>query len=140
LIELGMVHRMLKRGLLVAPVVILALWVLVDGHTALSAAVGIGMALANLWLAGRVIGGVADNKPQLLLAGAMVAFTLGLAILTGIALALESFDIVTFKITGIALVITHLGLVLWEAARAYPTSTVSAGTNTLKADALKARS
>jgi hypothetical protein len=129
-----MVHRMLRRGSLVAPVVVAALWIWQGTDFALSVAVGIGMALANLWLAGRVIGGVADNKPQLLLAGAMAAFTLGLAFLTGIALALQAADIVTFKITGVALIVTHLGLVLWEAARAYPTNNaLSPSTSALKA-------
>ena len=115
-----MVHRMLRRGALVAPFVVAILWIWQGADAGLSVAVGIAMALANLWLSGRVIGGVAENRPQLLIAGAMAAFTLGLAFLTGIALLLEANDVVTFKITGISLVVTHLGLVLWEAARAYP--------------------
>jgi hypothetical protein len=129
-----MVHRMLKRGVFVAPFVVAALWIWKGTDTGLSVAVGIAMALANLWLAGRVIGGVAENRPQLLIAGAMAAFTLGLAFLTGVALLLEASDVVTFKITGISLVVTHLGLVLWEAARAYPAKTnVSPSTSALKA-------
>lgn len=134
MVELQMVHRMLKRGLFLAPVVVAVLWIWKGSDMGLSVAVGIGMALVNLWLAGRVIGGVADNRPQLLLAGAMVAFTLGLALLTGIALALQAADVVTFKITGVALIVTHLGLVLWEAARAYPAAdNVSSAANALKA-------
>ena len=133
MIELQMVHRMVKRGALIGPLVVAVLWIWKGSDMGISVAVGIAMALLNLWLAGRVIGGVAENKPQLLLAGAMVAFTLGLAVLTGIALALEASGVVTFKITGVALVVTHLGLVLWEAARAYPTTTnVSPSTSALK--------
>ena len=116
-----------------APFVVAILWIWQGADAGLSVAVGIAMALANLWLAGRVIGGVAENRPQLLIAGAMAAFTLGLAFLTGIALLLEANDVVTFKITGIALVVTHLGLVLWEAARAYPAkSNVSPSNAALK--------
>jgi hypothetical protein len=129
-----MVHRMLKRGALVAPFVIAVLWIWKGSDMGISVAVGIAMALANLWLAGRVIGGVAENRPQLLLAGAMVAFTLGLVFLTAVGLLLQATGIVTFKITGVALIVSHLGLVLWEAARAYPATGVSStGTNALKA-------
>ena len=129
-----MVHRMLKRGIVVAPLVIAALWIWQGSDFGLSVAVGVGMALANLWLAGRVIGGVAENRPQLLLAGAMVAFTLGLALLTAVALLLQAADLVTFKITGVALIVSHLGLVLWEAARAYPAkNALSPSTSALKA-------
>ncbi|MCA1707075.1 MAG: hypothetical protein LC808_28945 [Actinobacteria bacterium] len=122
------------RGALLGPLAVAVLWIWKGTDFGVSAAVGIGMALINLGLAGRVIGGVAENRPQLLLAGAMIAFTLGLALLTGIGLALQATGFVTFKITGVALVVTHLGLVLWEAAGAYPATTNrSPATNALKA-------
>ena len=51
-----MVVRMAKRALVLAPFVIVALW-LVDGPTwALSGAVGIAMTVGNLWAAARIIG------------------------------------------------------------------------------------
>ena len=58
--------------------------------------------------------------------GLFVAFTLGLAVLTAIAFALQKLDIVNFTVTGITLVCSHLVLVLWEAARAYPAKQVTA--------------
>jgi hypothetical protein len=127
---------MVVRGALLGPIAVAVLWIWKGSDFGISVAVGIAMALFNLWLSGRVIGGVAENRPQLLLAGAMVAFTLGLAVLTGIALALEATGLVTFKITGVTLIVTHLGLVLWEAAGAYPASSNRSPATT----ALKARS
>jgi hypothetical protein len=126
MIELGMVRRMARRALFVSPVVIfaVALFALARGEDALvwglSAAVGLTLTLGNLWLSARIIGGVAENNPSLLLFAAMVSFTLGLALLTGIAFLLKATDIVFFPVTGFTLIGAHLVLVLWEAARAYP--------------------
>jgi hypothetical protein len=55
----------------------------------------------------------------LLFPAAMVALTLGLAVLTGLAFALRALDLVYFPVTGLTLVGSHLLLVLWEGAGAY---------------------
>lgn len=114
-----MVRRMFFRSLFVAPVLIGGLWIYGGGLWAFSGTAGIAMTLLNLFIAGRIIGGVAENAPRLLLPAAMVALTLGLAVLTGIAFALKATDLVYFPVTGITLVGTHLLLVLWEGAGAY---------------------
>ena len=115
-----MVSRMIRTGALAAPAVLIALWAFGGGRAALSGAVGLCLALLNLWLAARVIGGVADTSPQLLLFAALVAFGLGLGALTAIAFALQAIGAVSFRVAGLTLVGTHLGLVLWEAGRAFP--------------------
>lgn len=114
-----MMWRMTRRALLLALPVVLIASILGGLDYALSAGIGIGMTLVNLWLAARIIGGVADHNPQLLMAAALGAFALGLLILTGIALALRNTQVVFFPVTGLVLVGSHLLLVLWEAAGAY---------------------
>lgn len=114
-----MVRRMIGRGIRIAPLVVAALWIAGDARWGLSAAVGLALALANLWFQARIIGGVAENNPQLLLPAAMTAFVLGLAVLTGAAFALKAADVVFFPVTGLTLIGAHLVLVLWEAAGAY---------------------
>lgn len=120
-----MVRRMVTRGTLAAPVVIGALWAFGGPGWALSGGIGLAMTIGNLWLSARIIGGIAEKNPKLLLAAAMMAFTLGLAVLTAIAFALQSLDVVTFEVTGITLIASHLVLVLWEGARAYPAKSVT---------------
>lgn len=114
-----MVRRMIIRGVYVAPVLIAALWLLNGNRYAVSGAIGLAMTLANLLLAARVIGGVAENDPRLLLPAAMVAFLVGLGALTALAFALKASGIVYFPVTGFTLIGSHLLLVLWEAAGAY---------------------
>ena len=119
MIELQMVKRMVLRGLILTPILVLTLWLWDGSDYALSGAAGMAMTLVNLFVAGRIIGGVAETNPKLLLPAAMVAFTLGLAILTAVAFVLKTNDLVNFPVTGITLVVAHLVLVLWEAAGAY---------------------
>src|SRR5688572_407708 len=111
-----MVHRMLKRGALLAPVLIAALWITMDAEAALSGAIGLALTLLNLWVAGRVIGGVAENAPHLLMPAALAAFMFGLIALSVTAVVLKRIEGVDFPVTGITLVVSHLVLVTWEAA------------------------
>lgn len=118
-----MVERMAKRGLLVAPFVAGALWL---GHSpkwGVSALAGIAMTVANLYLSARVIGGVAENSPHLLVPAAIASLMLGLVLLTGVALVLRASDAVYFPVTGLVLIGSHLGLVLWEASGSYKVGT-----------------
>lgn len=119
MIELRMVRRMARRALLLAPVVAAALWIFGSPLWALSGLVGVGMTIVNLWFSAQVIGRVAENNPQLLLAAGLVAFMLGLLLLVGIALALRAADLVYFPVTGLVLIASHFAVVLWEAAGAY---------------------
>jgi hypothetical protein len=118
-IELEMVRRMAQRGLLISPVVIAVLAAFGGVRYGVSAAAGLAMTLLNLWLSGRIIGGVAEKNPELLLPAGLATFTLGLLLLTGIALGLRAADLVYFPVTGLVLVGSHLLLVLWEATGAY---------------------
>ena len=119
MIELQMVRRMTLRALAIAPVIIGGLWVWGGSEYGLSAAIGIAMTILNLWLSGRIIGGVADSKPHLLMPAALATFMLGLLVLTAIALALRGVAALYFPVTGFVLIGSHLLVVLWEAAGAH---------------------
>ena len=119
MIESQMVHRMILRGLFISPLVIAALAAFGGIRYGVSGGAGLAMTLLNLWLSGRIIGGVAEKNPQLLLPAGLATFTLGLLLLTGIALGLRAADLVYFPVTGLVLVGSHLLLVLWEAAGSY---------------------
>ncbi len=114
-----MVGRMARRAVVLTPVLVGVLW-LFDGPTwGLSGLAGVAMTLGNLWLSAKILGGVAERTPRLLLPAGLAAFMLGLFLLTLVALALRELDLVYFPVTGFTLIGCHLGLVLWEAAGAY---------------------
>jgi hypothetical protein len=131
MIERTMVRGMTIKAVAAAPLLLACLWLLGGPRYAWSGAVGLAMTLANLWLAARIIGGVAESNPSLLLVAGLAAFGLGLALLTGIAFLLETRNVVFFPVTGFVLVGGHLILVLWEASGAY--ARAGAGTPGLKA-------
>jgi hypothetical protein len=119
LIEFQMVRRMATKALWLAPIVIGVAWIAGGSSYGISAAAGLAMTVGNLLFAGRIIGGVAEKTPQLLLPVGLAAFALGLLLLTGVMFALQATDIVYIPVTGFVLVGSHLLLVLWEAAGAY---------------------
>lgn len=114
-----MVRRMMVRGLLVAPFLIGVLGLAGGSEYAISAGAGLAMTLGNLHLSARIIGGVAERTPQLLVAAAMIALALGLGLLTAVAVGLRALGLVYFPVTGFVLIASHLILVLWEAPGAY---------------------
>jgi hypothetical protein len=118
-IELAMVKRMTVRGLLLAPALAVGLFVGGGADYLVSGLVGLAMMLGNIWLAARLIGGVAEKSPQLLLPVALGAFALGLILLTLISVILDRAGVIYFPVAGFVLIGSHLVLVLWEAAGAY---------------------
>jgi len=114
-----MVRRMATRALWIAPIVIGATSIFGGSRYGISAAAGLAMTVGNLLFAGRIIGGVAERTPQLLLPVGLAAFALGLLLLTAVMFALQAIDIVYIPVTGFVLIGSHLLLVLWEAAGTY---------------------
>ena len=119
MIELAMVRRMIRRGLYLTPVVIASLAAFGGMKWGLSAAIGMALGLFNLWLAGRLIGGMAENRPELVSVAAFIAFILGLALLTVAAVVIKKIESLYFPVTGLVLIGAHLTLVTWEAADAF---------------------
>lgn len=119
MIEAQMVRRMAIRALFIGPVVVGALGAWGGWLWAFSAVVGLVMTIGNLWLSARIIGGVAENSPHLLLPVGLATFTLGLLLLTGVTIGLKAIDAIYFPVTGFVLIGSHFLLVLVEAAGAH---------------------
>lgn len=119
MIELEMVKRMIRRGLYLALPIVAFLAIVGQLEWALSGAIGIALTLINLWLSGRIIGGMAENRPEMLMPAGMAAFGIGLIMLTVAAVLLKQVDSLEFAVTGVTLVGVHLTLVMWEAADAF---------------------
>jgi hypothetical protein len=116
MIELAIVRHMLLRGALLAPILVVVLLIVEGAEAALSGAIGLGLTLLLLWLSGRIMGGLAENRPDLLMVGAMAAMVVSLAA-AGVALVvLERVDFVDFRVAALTLVASYLVLIIWEAA------------------------
>lgn len=111
-----MMRRMLRRALLPSAIAVVVVAVAAGRGPAIAVSVGVALALGNLYLAGRVIGGISENAPHLLPLGAMGAFVVGMALLFVAGFLLRSIEGFHGTYAGIALVGMHLLVVTWEAA------------------------
>lgn len=111
-----MVQRMVRRGALLTPLVILAALLLGDEMTALAAGIGMALALLNLFIAGRVLGGIAENAPHLLIPAAMATLFVGLVLVVISGVVINRTENLSFAVTGLVMIGAHMTLVIWEAA------------------------
>ena len=115
-VELEMMGNMVRRGLWLAPGVALVAAVFGGLEGFLAAVVGLALTIVNLWFGGRVLGGLAENRPDLLLAGVVLVLLIAFAATIGALVALKQVDFIAFPLTAIIFAGSHLILVTWEAA------------------------
>ena len=115
-VEFEMMGHMVRRGLWLTPVVALICGVIGGLDAFLAAVLGLALTIANLWFGGRVLGGLAENRPDLLLAGVVLVLLIAFAATIGALVALKQVDFIAFPLTAIIFAGSHLILVTWEAA------------------------
>jgi hypothetical protein len=116
---------MAKRAAFVAPILVGVAWAIWGSHGGISAAVGLGLAVANLLLAAALLSWAARVSLTALAAAALGGYILRLALLTGVVFAIHGQSWVSWVPLALTLLITHLGLLAWEtryvsATLAYP--------------------
>ena len=116
---------MLRRGIPVAPVLVVlsALVWGVDG--ALSAGFGIGLVLVNLLLSAASMSFAGKYGPTTVMATALGGFAVRMLLIVIALAAVRHRDWVEAIPLGLTIVLTHLGLLIWEtryisASLAYP--------------------
>ena len=105
---------LLKRGAMIAPAA-LVVGALVDGrHGVLTVAFALAIVLANLALSAALLAWAAPQSPTVLMATALGGF-LGRMVVVGVAVwAVHDAPWVHMGLLGVAVLVTHLGLLAWE--------------------------
>lgn len=103
-----------KRGLLVAPVLILAAGLGWGVAGAWSAAFAVGLVLVNFLLAAALLGWAARISLAMLMGTALGGYILRLGLITAAVFAVRHQSWVELVPLGLTLIVTHLGLLLWE--------------------------
>src|SRR5215218_2609133 len=124
-VEAQVAADMARRMLPVLPVLVLVdglIWGL-DG--AASGAMAVALVLGNLALSAALLGRAARISLALLMAAALGGFALRLFLLAAIVWAVKDQPWVDITALGLTLIVTHLGLLIWEtrhvsASLAYP--------------------
>jgi len=104
-----------RRGLLVAPVLVGAAAVAWGGRGAVSASFGVGLAFANLLISGALLSWAARISPGALGAAALGGYIVRLGLLTAVLFAVDGRSWVAMVPLVLTLAVTHLGLLVLEA-------------------------
>ena len=120
-----MVADMARRALPAFPVLILVAGLVWGVDGALSAAFAVGLAVMNLGLSAVLLGRAARISLPMLMAAALGGFLLRLVLLTAVVWAVADRPWVELVPLGLTLIVTHLGMLIWEvrhvsASLAYP--------------------
>lgn len=116
---------LVKRGLIVAPLLI-GVGALFGGASgAASVAYGLAIVLFNFWLSAATITYTARISLALMMGGVMFGFLIRLAVIFVAVFLVKDAAWINLVALGVTIIITHLGLLFWElrhvsATLAYP--------------------
>jgi hypothetical protein len=124
-VERELAVDMLRRGLWIAPAIVLAATAMWGGDGAASAAVAIGVVLVNLVLSAIALSWAARISLNAIMVAALAGFAVRMAIVTGVVVLIKDHGWVDLVALGVTILVTHLGLLIWElryvsASLAYP--------------------
>jgi hypothetical protein len=113
-VERELAFDMLRRGAWLAPVVLIAATAIWGVDGASSAAVAIALVLVNLLLAAVSLSWAARRSLTLLMAVALGGFAVRMGLVVVVMLLVRNQSWVDLVALGVAVLVTHLGLLFWE--------------------------
>jgi hypothetical protein len=112
--ELEIARDLVRRGLVVAPVVLIVGGIVWGIDGILSAAYGLGIVLINFTLAAILLTWSAKISPTMLMAATFVGFFVRMSLVIVAVLLVQHASWVALPALLITILVTHLGLLLWE--------------------------
>jgi hypothetical protein len=113
-VERQVAADMIKRALPVAPVLLVVAGLIWGLDGVWSAAFGIGLVLLNFALAAAIMAWAARISLVVLMASVMFGYIARLALITVVVLLVHDQSWVAIVPLGLTIIVTHLGLLLWE--------------------------
>lgn len=113
-VERQVAGDLIRRALLVLPVLVAAAAIGWGRAGATSAAVAVGLVILNFGIAAVSMGWAARISINALMATVLFGFLVRMALITVAVLALKNRTWIAPTPLGITIVLTHLGLLIWE--------------------------
>jgi hypothetical protein len=113
-VELQVSSDMVKRGLVVAPLLMLVAFLIWGSDGAWSSAYAIGLVLVNFLLSALLIGWAAKISLVVLMAATMFGYLFRLALIFVAVFVVKDAAWISLPAVGAAIIVTHLGLLVWE--------------------------
>jgi hypothetical protein len=112
--EVHISRDMIKRGLLVAPLLIAICAVIWGGDGAWSSAFGIAIVLANFALAAAIISSAGRISLGLVMGATMFGYLIRLGLIFLAVYLVKDAGWISLPALGATIIVTHLGLLFWE--------------------------
>lgn len=112
--EVSVSRDMIKRGLFVAPLLMLIAGVVWGLSGMWSAGVGILLVLANFGLAALLISWAAPISLALMMGVSLFGYLIRLGLLAVAIFLLRDVSWINLPALGVTIIVTHLGLLFWE--------------------------
>ena len=113
-VEVTVSADMVKRGVIVAPILIGVCALIWGADGAWSAAYAIGLVLVNLILSAALISGSARISLGLLMAATLFGYLIRLGLITLAVFLVKDAAWISRPALGATIIVTHLGLLVWE--------------------------
>lgn len=112
--EVGVSTDMVKRGLIVTPVLIAICTVIWGGDGAWSATYGIALVLANFAVAAGAIAVTIRISLGLMMAAVLFGYLIRLGLIFLAVFLVKDAGWISLPALGTTIIVTHLGLLVWE--------------------------
>ena len=112
--EVSVTKDMVKRGLIVAPLVIAVCGFIWGMNGAYSAAYGIAIVLVNFGLAAGLVAMTARISLGLMMGAVLFGYLVRLGLILLAVLLVKDTGWISLPALGATIIVTHLGLLVWE--------------------------
>ena len=112
--EVSVSTDMVKRGLLVAPLLIAVCGLIWGVDGAASSAYGIAIVLVNFALAAGIVAFTAKISLRVMMAAVLFGYLVRLALIFLAVYVVKDTGWISFPALGATIIFTHLGLLVWE--------------------------
>lgn len=113
-VELEVSLDIVKRGLLITPVLIAVAALIWGGDGAWSCAFAVALVLINFLLSAALISYSAKISMAMLMGATMFGYLFRLGLITVAVLLVKDTDWISLPALGATIIVTHLGLLIWE--------------------------
>ncbi len=113
-VELEVSLDIVKRGLLITPVLIAVAALIWGGDGAWSCAFAVALVLINFLLSAALISYSARISMAMLMGATMFGYLFRLGLITVAVLLVKDTDWISLPALGATIIVTHLGLLIWE--------------------------
>ena len=112
--EVAVTKDMVKRGLVVAPLLIAVCGLLWGLHGAYSSAYGIAIVLVNFLLAAGIVAVTARISLGLMMGAVLFGYLIRLGLIFLAVFLVKDAGWISLPALGATIIVTHLGLLVWE--------------------------